>query len=77
MQEELKRIVGTKDPEFWPDNTGPYFNLPNGALSCNGDEILTTLSVMNDIDNDAFDVEKLVSAVAHKFGSPGGQLVFA
>jgi hypothetical protein len=31
-QSALVSTVGDGNPEFWPENKCPYFNLPNGKL---------------------------------------------
>ena len=70
-QDGLAKIVGDRDPEFWSENKNPYFTLPNGLLTCYGDEVATTLQVLADNKN-GFEVEKLLKVIEKKFGSPGG-----
>ena len=68
----MAKIVGAKNPEFWPESKCPYFKLPNGALTCYGDEVLTTLNVLSvDDDNVTFSHEKLLKSLYLKFGKPG------
>lgn len=72
FKDELALIVGNKDPEFWPDNKCPYFNIPNGLLTCYGDEIVTTLNYISN-SNNTFDEEKLLKSIYQKFGSSGSK----
>ena len=46
-QDKLLGLVQEEEPEFWPDNQCPYFDLANGHLSCNGDLIWQSLKVVN------------------------------
>ena len=69
-QDDLAKIVGDRDPEFWSSSKNPYFNLPNGHLTCYGDEIVTTLQLVAG-NNNAFDQELMLKQIEKKFGSPG------
>ena len=34
--EELKRVIGDEDPEFWPESKSPFYTLPTGeSMKCN------------------------------------------
>ncbi len=37
-QDKLNKIVGEKNPEFWPESHCPFFKLPNGKTTCYADE---------------------------------------
>ena len=45
-QDALDKTVGDKNPEFWPESKCPFYIRPNGAVSCYGDETLTSLESM-------------------------------
>lgn len=65
----MKEIVGTQNPEFWPECKCPFFTLPTGSLSCYGDEMVTTLQCLASNDK-IVDLKALTSAIVKKFGDP-------
>ena len=70
-QSKLLDIVGGKnnDPSFWPDCHIPFFSLPNGKVSCYGDEAVQALDVMAKNDGQ-YDSEKLIEHFKNHFGDP-------
>ena len=70
-QSKLLDIVGGKDndPTFWPDCKIPFFSLPNGKVSCYGDEAIQALDVMAKNDGQ-YDSEKLIEHFKNYFGDP-------
>jgi len=65
----LNKTVGDSDPEFWAENKCAFFNLPNGKLSCYGDEALTTLEAATDNKN-VYDESKQFEAMFSRFRTP-------
>ena len=66
-QEKICEIVGNKNPEFWQESHCPFFTLPSGKMSCNGDLILQSLEVFAENDG-KFDGQKLAEKFAKHFG---------
>ena len=64
---QTKNVTQDQDPAFWPDSHCPFFTLPNGSLSCYGDQAIQTLNVM--VSNDGiFESGKLIQHFLHHFG---------
>ena len=60
--------MNDKNPEFWPESKCPFYTLPNGAVSCYGDEIVTSLDSMTKNSNQ-FDVSNVCKEISIKFGA--------
>ena len=68
-QDALKKTVNGKNPEFWPESKCPFYTLPNGAVSCYGDEVITALDSMSENSN-SFAIPKICKEISIKFGAP-------
>ena len=65
----MKNIVAGKNPEFWSESKCPFYTLPNGAVSCYGDEVLTSLYSMAN-NSHTYAIEKVSKDISLKFGAP-------
>ena len=65
----MSKIVDGKNPEFWHESKCPFYTLPNGAVSCYADEIITSLDSMAK-NSKSFLVEKVNQDIETKFGTP-------
>ncbi len=68
-QQRMDKIIGDKDPTFWPDCHSPYYILDNGKISGYGDEAVQTLRAMAQ-NQGAFDAHKLLEHYCQYFGDP-------
>jgi len=67
--DDMQRIVGSENPEFWPKSHCPFYTLPTGSLSCYGDELKTSLSTLAESDS-KLDTELMEKSIEKIFGSP-------
>ena len=58
-----------RNPEFWPESKCPFYTLPNGAVSCYADEVVTSLHSMANSSN-SFVIPKVCKDIAVIFGAP-------
>jgi hypothetical protein len=58
----VQEIVGSQNPEFWPECKCPFFTVPTGNVSCYGDEMVTTLKCLAEHDK-AVDLKALTNAI--------------
>jgi hypothetical protein len=68
-QDKLAKIIGSNEPEFWQESQCSFFTLPNGKMSCYGNETVESLSVMAGNEG-AFDADKTCQHFLKHFGDP-------
>jgi len=70
--QKMKDIVGTSNPEFWPDCKSPFFTVQNGKNSCYTDELRTCLKAIASADGEKgkIDVGVITRQLSDFFGAP-------
>ena len=63
----MQEVVGSKDPEFWPESHCPFFSLPTGSSSCYSDEMTATLATL--ASDGTVNLHNLSSSIQTVFGA--------
>merc|ERR1711915_79588 len=65
--EELKRVIGDEDPEFWPESKSPFYTLPTGSRSCYNHVMIAGLEAFLEAGGSP-DLETYKKVLRERFG---------